>query len=137
MGGRELRRSRQGVHGLVVHVPLHSIRNSKSKVTPELSSPGGLSLRFLHDRNIRIGILPEHEEFFVGSDRFSAISGSVQCSSQLEARHWPDGVIHCNSRLIQNLLKLFRGLAMTAQSGISEAPHVDGMESSEESAAVV
>ena len=38
--------------------------------------------------------------------------------------------------MIQNLLKLGRGLAMTAHSGKSEAAHVDGIESSEEGATV-
>src|ERR1044072_2895693 len=91
----------------------------------ELPSPGGFSLRFPYDGNIGIRILPEHQQILVDGGRFGAISGSGQCSRQFEARHWPNRVVQCDSRVIQNLPKLCRGLAMAAHPGISEATNVD------------
>ena len=76
------------------------------------------------------------EEVLVDGGRFRAISGSRQRSGQLETRHGSDRIVQHDSRMIENLLKLSRRLAMTAHPGISKATHVDRIESSEEGAGV-
>src|ERR1035438_10004008 len=136
---RKLGWAGQRVHGLagrdgliLTGIPLNRIRKSSAKVTPPLWSSGGLSLSLLDDRNIVIGILPEREEIFVDGGRFRAISGSGQRSGQLETRHWSDRIVQHDTRMIKNLLKLSRCLAMSAHMGVSEATHVDWIESSEE-----
>src|ERR1700761_6555788 len=98
----------------------------------KLQRLGEFSPGFLHDRKIGISILPESEEILVDGGRFRAIAGSRQSSGQLKTCHGSDRIIEHDARMIKNLLKLSRCLAMLAQPGVSQATHVDRIHCSKE-----
>src|ERR1700722_17301913 len=115
---------------------LESFKQDKETANARLQL-GGLCSRFLNQRNIRIGILPECEQILVDSGRFRAIPGSGQSSGQLQTRHWPHGIVQHDSGMIQNLLEFSRCLAMPAQAGISKAANEDRIKRPKESGAAV
>jgi hypothetical protein len=142
-GARTIRRERLTVLGHVTQcgqppqTGISDVRRPRSvdsvrlHTISQLRQFGGLGPGFLHNRNIRIGILPESEEILVRGGRFRAVSGSGQSSGELETRHWSHRIVQHDSRMVKNFLKLSRCLAMAAHSGVSEATHVDRIENSE------
>src|ERR1700691_6764192 len=115
---------------------LESFKQDKETANARLQL-GGLCSRFLNQRNIWIGILPECQEILVDSGRFRAIPGSGQRSGQLETRPWSHGIVQHDSRMIENFLKLSHCLAMAAQAGIGEAADEDRIKRPKESSAGV
>ena len=77
-------------------------RNIEVVVTP----------RFVADRSS-----PDNNYFFWAYT--IAITNNGEDTVQLKTRHWSDRIVQHESRVIENFLKLSRGLAGAVQPGVS------------------
>src|ERR1700739_4866265 len=62
------------------------------------------------DRNVWVGVFPKRKELLIGGSCLSHITREYVGSAQLQMRQGADGVAENNATVIENLLKLSRGI---------------------------
>src|SRR5207247_10620580 len=81
----------------------------------------------IQNGDVRVGVLPQREEFLIGSTGFGGVALHSIGSAELEMRQCADRFAKDDSALVENSLELDDGLAAQMGGLIGCAAHIDGV----------
>ncbi len=96
---------------------------------------GGLLIESAKNGDVRVGVLPQREEFLIGSTGFGGVALHSIGSAELEMRQCADRFVENDSAMVENFLELNGGLVALMPGQIGFAAHIDGMQSGHEGTA--
>src|SRR5438034_59848 len=89
----------------------------------------------IQNGDVRVGVLPQREEFLIGSTGFGGVALHSIGSAELEMRQCADRFVENDSAMVENFLELNSGLVALMPGQIGFAAHIDGMQSGHEGTA--
>src|SRR4029079_10966227 len=88
---------------------------------------------FLENRNLRVGVLPEHEEIVVGAFRLHCVTRQYKRSCQLQARQRIDRIDEGDAPVIENPLELGDRFGGLLRNLVCQPANINRIQLAEES----
>src|SRR5215471_7595201 len=110
-------------------IELRCRRTQRYSTRPESLQLGVLRFGLLQDGDVRVGVLPQREEIVIGGFCFGNVTLHGVGTCEAEMGESAQRKIQNNAAMVENLLKLFRGLRSLVRRQIGLSSHVDGIQS--------